>query len=142
MASLNNFLWLQRSLIRTRILIFNKFWGMDIAPTVLISLTAKLDKTNPKGVHIGEHSIITFGATILAHDMSRRLHTDTFIGNNCFIGARSIVMPGIRVGDGCIVAAGAVVTRDVAPGTIVAGNPAVPIKTGIKVGHYGVLQSD
>ena len=50
------------------------------------------------------------------------------IGNDCWIGTRVIVLPGVTIGDGCIVAAGAVVTKDVPPNTIVAGVPAKVIK--------------
>jgi len=44
-----------------------------------------------------------------------------------WIGYRAIILPGIIIGDGAVVGAGAVVTRDVAPYTIVAGSPAVKI---------------
>jgi acetyltransferase-like isoleucine patch superfamily enzyme len=139
LASLNRLLWLQRRVVRARIALLNRFWGMDIHPTAVLSMTAKLDKTNPSGVHIGPWSYVTFGATILSHDMVRRVRFDTRIGANCFIGARSIIMPGVTVGDGSIVAAGAVVTRDVEPGTIVAGNPATVIKRDIKTREFGIL---
>lgn len=49
------------------------------------------------------------------------------IGENVFVGARAFIMPGIQIGAGAIVGACAVVTHDVAPWTIVAGNPAKPI---------------
>lgn len=49
---------------------------------------------------------------------------DTVIGNDVWIGYEALVMPGVRIGDGAIVSARAVVTRDVAPYTIVGGNPA------------------
>ena len=48
----------------------------------------------------------------------------TVIGNDAWIGANAIVMDGLTIGDGAIVAAGAVVTRDVPPFTVVAGVPA------------------
>lgn len=53
---------------------------------------------------------------------------DTVIGNDVWIGYDSIVMPGVRIGDGAIVAAKSVVTKDVPPYSIVGGNPAKIIK--------------
>ena len=51
------------------------------------------------------------------------------IGNDVWIGDRVIIMPGVHVGDGSIIAAGAVVTHDVPPYTIVGGVPAKVIKS-------------
>jgi acetyltransferase-like isoleucine patch superfamily enzyme len=51
---------------------------------------------------------------------SRRIH----IGKDVFIGTRAIILKGVSIGDGTVVGAGAVVTKDVAAGVIVAGNPA------------------
>jgi len=140
MPSLNKFLWLQRRVVRARIFVMNRFWGMDIHPSVVISTSAKLDKTFPQGIHIGEESYVAFGASILSHDMVRRLKVHTRIGQRCFIGARSIIMPGVTIADNCIVAAGAVVTKDVPAGTIVGGNPAVPLRSGIETSAFGVLK--
>ena len=53
---------------------------------------------------------------------------DTVIGNDVWMGMQVMVMPGVTVGDGAIISAGAVVTTDVEPYTIVAGNPAGPLK--------------
>ena len=53
---------------------------------------------------------------------------DTIIGNDVWIGYRATIMPGITIGDGAIIASNATVTRDVAPYTIVGGNPAQVIK--------------
>lgn len=51
------------------------------------------------------------------------------IGNNVWIGARCILLPGITIGDGATVGAGAIVTRDIPAYTLAAGNPAKVIKS-------------
>ena len=61
------------------------------------------------------------------------------IGSYCFIGCGSIIMPNVTLGDHVVVAAGSVVTRDVASNCIVAGNPAKVIKTGIDTIAYGMF---
>lgn len=52
----------------------------------------------------------------------------TYVGNDVWIGHGAIIIAGVTIGDGAIVAAGSVVTKDVAPCTIVGGNPAKFIK--------------
>jgi virginiamycin A acetyltransferase len=49
---------------------------------------------------------------------------DTTIGNDVWIGHEAVIMPGVKIGDGAVVATKAVVTKDVPPYSIVAGNPA------------------
>jgi chloramphenicol O-acetyltransferase type B len=53
---------------------------------------------------------------------------DTIVGNDVWIGSEAIVMPGIRIGDGAVIGTRSVVTRDVEPYAIVAGNPARQIR--------------
>lgn len=53
---------------------------------------------------------------------------DTVVGNDVWFGRECRVMPGVKIGDGAIIAAYSVVTRDVEPYTVVGGNPARPIK--------------
>ncbi|MBC3515678.1 CatB-related O-acetyltransferase [Neobittarella massiliensis] len=53
---------------------------------------------------------------------------DTVIGNDVWIGRESVIMPGVKIGDGAIVAAYSVVTKDVASYTLVGGNPARSIR--------------
>jgi lipopolysaccharide O-acetyltransferase len=50
------------------------------------------------------------------------------IGNNCWIGDKVIILPGVKIGDGCVVGAGAVVTKDIPSYSIAVGNPAHIIK--------------
>ena len=57
---------------------------------------------------------------------------DTVIGNDVWIGMDAVVMPGVNVGDGAIIGARAVVSKDVPPYTIVAGNPAIPVKPAFR----------
>ena len=54
---------------------------------------------------------------------------DTTIGNDVWIGSEAMIMPGVTIGDGAVIAARAVVVKDVAPYTIVGGNPASVIKS-------------
>jgi acetyltransferase-like isoleucine patch superfamily enzyme len=123
--------------VSAKLLYFRKIWGMDLDPTVYFSLSVKFDRVHPRGVHIAERTYLAFEAAVLAHDGSRRLYRDTWIGPNCFIGARSIIMPGVRIGENCIIGAGSVVTQDVPPRCIATGNPARIVKENIVVGPYG-----
>ncbi|MFD2514326.1 acyltransferase [Pontibacter locisalis] len=112
---------------------------MDIHKSCRISLRARLDKTYPKGIHIGERSYVAAGAVILSHDFTRNIHCDTFIGKSCFIGINAIVLPGLRIGDNVIVGSGTVITKDVPANSIVAGNPGRIIKSGIGTKRFGQL---
>lgn len=102
-----------------------KVWRMDIHPTARIATTALIDRTWPKGVHIGADCVIDNEAVVLTHDMSRGIYMDTRIGPRCRLGARSIIMPGVSVGEDSVIAPGAVVIRDVPPRSFALGNPAV-----------------
>lgn len=51
------------------------------------------------------------------------------IEENCWIGARAFICPGVTIGEGCVVAAGSVVTRSFPPCSVIGGNPAKLIKT-------------
>ena len=122
-----------------RRLYFVNVWGMDIGPGCAISFSARLDKSYPRGIHIGEGTAINFGAVVLTHDTPRGVHADTWIGKQCNIGANSIIMAGVRVGDNCVVAAASVVMKDVPSNCLVAGNPARIIEKGIQTGRLGII---
>ena len=131
--------WLRREIVRVMRFYYTRVWGMDIDPTATFSLSARFDKTNPTGLHIGARTYIAFDAAILTHDMTRGLRLHTRIGKHCFIGARSVILPGLQIGDESIVGAGSVVTKDVPPRSIVAGNPAQIIRRNARVGPYGQI---
>jgi len=84
-------------------------------------------------VHIGERTQIGPGVQILAADHPRdpaerasglEFGRPVTIGRNVWIGAGALILPGVSVGDDALVGAGSVVTRDVAAGVTVLGNPA------------------
>ncbi len=135
--SLNKLSGLRNFLVSLRRRFFTRVFGMDIHPTVQMSLSATLDMTFPKGVHVGEYTYLAFESRILTHDRTRGLYLHTRIGRNCFIGGRSMILPGVTIGDNCVIGAGSIVTRDVPPNSIVAGNPAKVIRSEIEVGRYG-----
>ncbi len=97
---------------------------MDIHPSCVIEPTAYIDRTWPKGIHIGPGCYIGEHAVVLTHDMVRGLYLDTRIGARTTLGPRSIIMPGLQIGDDCEIAAGAVVIRDMPSECRAIGNPA------------------
>jgi acetyltransferase-like isoleucine patch superfamily enzyme len=131
---------MRERLVGLRLWFLREIVKMDIHPTVKISLRANLDLTNPSGVHIDAGTYVAFHAVVLTHDMSRLVMTDTYIGKNCFIGAYSIILPGVRIGDECVVGSGSVVTTDVPSHSVVAGNPARIIHSGIRTGKWGIRE--
>jgi len=133
----------RNAIVKLKWLYYTKFWGMDIHPTASFSLSVRFDKTNPKGMHIGEETYVAFEAAILTHDLTRGLFLDTRIGKRCFIGARSIILPGVEIGDECVIGSGAVVTKSVPPRSLVVGNPAKIIRSDIKIiSRYGRMAVD
>ena len=134
---------IRNSLLYARTWYFRTVYGMDIAKDLRLSFKSRIDKTNPKGLTIGEKTMVTFDAIVLSHDYASRRHAaKTVIGTHCFIGCGSIILPNITVGNHVIVAAGSVVTTDVPDNCIVAGNPAKVIKTGIDTTAYGMLTEE
>jgi acetyltransferase-like isoleucine patch superfamily enzyme len=87
------------------------------------------------GVEIGEQTLVSMHSTILSSNhaipamgaLIRDLPDEllpTKIGRDVWIGANAVILGGVTIGDGAVVAAGAVVKDDVEPGVIVAGIPA------------------
>ena len=89
-------------------------------------------------LHVGSHVLIAPGCFITDHnhrhegsgliDAQGTESRPVRIGNDVWLGAHAVVLPGVTIGDGAIVGAGAVVTRDVPPQTVVVGVPAGPIR--------------
>ena len=95
--------------------------------------------SEPFLVEIGDKVTVAAGVRFLTHDgaswlvedegIRYQLYGKILVGNNIFIGANAILMPGISIGDDCVIGAGSVVTRSVPQGSVVAGNPARIIKS-------------
>ena len=120
----------------------SSIYGMHISESARISFGTKLDKTNPKGIHIDDESYLASGVIVFTHDFSRAIKTNTYIGKRCFIGCNAIIMAGVRIGDEVIVGSGAIVTKDVPSNSIVAGNPARILKQGISTKKFGQLKDE
>ena len=117
----------------------------------------------PRKVYLGERNIINFGCVLdgrrhairtghdvsigpeaailtLGHDPQSPEFADkggeVIIGNRAWICYRAIILPGVRIGEGAVVGAGAVVSRDVEPYAIVAGMPAKQVGTRTKDLRY------
>lgn len=107
--------------------------GMKVGEGCSIQPGVIFDYSHCWLIEIGHRVTIAPEAYILAHDASSKFavgHTKigrVILDNDVFIGARAIIMPGVTVGKGAIVAAGSIVTKSVSPGSIVAGNPATQI---------------
>ena len=96
--------------------------------------------TEPYLISIGNNCKITYGVTFMTHDGAKWVLEQNadfegskfgpiIIRDNSFIGVNAIIMPGVVIGPSSVVGAGAVVTKDVPPNTVYAGNPARFIST-------------
>lgn len=86
------------------------------------------------GITIDDGAMIAANVQLISnnhdlHDHALLVCKPVHICRNAWIGAGATILPGVTVGENAVVAAGAVVTKDVAPNTVVGGNPAKLIKT-------------
>jgi acetyltransferase-like isoleucine patch superfamily enzyme len=90
--------------------------------------------SEPWLIEIGNHVTITSGVRFINHDGStwligdekgrRQIFKRIIIGNNVFVGVNSIILPGVKIDDNVVIAAGSVLTKSVPAGSMVGGNPA------------------
>ena len=113
--------------------------NIHIGKHVFINMGCKFQDQG--GIFIGDGALIGHNVVLatLNHAMSpnRRstmIPAPIHIGKHVWIGSNATVLPGVKIGYGAIIGAGSVVTKDVEPMTIVAGNPARFIK---KIGNNG-----
>lgn len=94
-----------------------------------------IDSSHTWHIEIGDDVTLAPRVHILAHDASTKMHLNyarigkVTIGNRVFVGASSIILPGVTIGDDVVIGAGSVVSRDIPDGHVAVGNPAKPICT-------------
>jgi acetyltransferase-like isoleucine patch superfamily enzyme len=119
--------------------------GVWIAPGRNLNVGDKVDfaldvvVTTGGGVEIGSRTLIGYRAQILSSNHripeqgtriidSGHEHKKVTIGCDVWIGANAIILPGVEIGEGAVVAAGSIVTKNVPPFAVVGGNPARVIR--------------
>jgi maltose O-acetyltransferase len=104
--------------------------GLRIGHGTFVARDAYIDPGHPWLISIGHDSGLSPRVIVLVHDASMKRHIDytliapIAIGDRVFVGAGAIILPGTRIGDDSVIAAGAVVRGDIPPWSMVVGNPA------------------
>ena len=103
-------------------------------------LSENVDCYTVDDIVIGAQATVSQGVKLCSasHDISSRIMELTthpiHIGENAWVAGWSIILPGVTIGEGAVVGAGSVVTKDVEPWSVVAGNPAKEIKKRVLKG--------
>jgi acetyltransferase-like isoleucine patch superfamily enzyme len=116
-----------------------RWMGITIGRHCFVGLDTWLDDQFPELIVIEDDVTISFRVTIIVHDDAKRMDrtqagagdgtvAPVILRKGCYLGAGSLLLPGVTVGEGAVVAAGAVVTRDVPAGKVVGGVPARVIR--------------
>lgn len=121
--------------------------GVQMGKSVYIGQDVKFDwSNNGRLIRIDDYATIVSGTKILCHDAScnRRIGATWFapvrIGKRAYLGANSIILPGVNIGDDAIVGAGAVVADHVSSGMIVGGIPARVIGSTFDLDQKRLIQ--
>jgi acetyltransferase-like isoleucine patch superfamily enzyme len=119
---------------------FNYGQLLEVGDDVFFNRGAFFDTKG--GVTIGDAVGITEWVAVFTHnhsesDHARRIYAPVKLGAYAKIYSDAIILPGVTVGDEAIVAARSLVTRDVAPGEVVGGIPAIPIRPRRSEGRHG-----
>jgi maltose O-acetyltransferase len=104
--------------------------GVQIGKDSTVLYPAYVDGRWPYLLEIGNNVVISINSTILTHDASTSYAGDmvkvgkVVVHDRCFIGANCTILCNVSIGPGSIVGAGSVISRNVPPDTVYAGNPA------------------
>lgn len=119
-----------------------KVFGMNIGCGCRIASSVHLDKSvNPRGIHIGDRTWLLRDSMILTHDNCRNLRADTRVGHDSIIGIRSIIMPGVTIGNSVVIGAGSIVTKSIPDNCMAVGSPARIIREGILVANGKIIEN-
>ncbi|MBD2847481.1 acyltransferase [Paenibacillus sp. IB182496] len=112
--------------------IYRRVLRMQVGRHTAFALMVMVDVFFPERISVGENTIIGYNTTILTHEYLIKEYRlgPVEIGSGVMIGANTTILPGVRIGDHAVVAAGSVVHRDVAPHSFVGGNPLRELKRG------------
>ena len=94
-----------------------------------------IDPSHCWHISIGDNVVLAPRVHILAHDTSTKVFlnytrvANTRIGNNVFVGAGTIILPGVTIGNNVVIGAGSIVVNDIPDDSVAAGNPARVVKS-------------
>jgi acetyltransferase-like isoleucine patch superfamily enzyme len=119
---------------------FAKHIGVNMGESIFIyGNPIAMFGTEPWCITLGNNVHITREVLFITHDGGTLLYRNRIpdleitapivVGNDVYIGVRSIILPGVHIGNNCIIAAGSVVTKNVPDNSVVGGIPAKFIKT-------------
>ncbi|WP_349408580.1 acyltransferase [Pseudalkalibacillus sp. SCS-8] len=111
--------------------LYRTFLGMKVGDQTAFALMVMVDIMFPEKISVGRNTIIGYNTTILTHEYLIKEYRlgNVNIGDEVMIGANSMILPGVTIGDGAIVSAGSLVHKDVEAGAFVGGNPMSVIYT-------------
>lgn len=140
-----NYLWrnwflgnLVRVAPRGVINVLHRWRGVKMGRDCFIDPAAILETAYPENITLGDDVRVTAGAIVMTHIKAPHYLRDrgfvpavlapVVLEDHSFVGVNAVILPGVTVGRAAVVASGAVVTADVPPATMVAGNPAKVVK--------------
>jgi acetyltransferase-like isoleucine patch superfamily enzyme len=112
-----------------------RWMGIPIGRHAYVGMDTWLDDQFPELIRIEDDVVISFRVTVVVHDDARRMDrieagqlegtvAPVVFKRGCYIGAGALILPGVTIGEKAVVAAGAVVTKDVPPNVVAGGVPA------------------